>query len=112
MDKIRIVLCCGAGMSSGFLANAVKKAAKKKNMNVVVSAHAESDVMSVVKEGVDIMCIGPHYAPRYDTYKELCTAYGTEVIVIPKDIYGTLDGTGLLDYVNEHLEKVSREKEN
>lgn len=105
MSDIKIILCCGAGMSSGFLANAVKKASKKRKMNVSVAAHAESNVMSVVKEGADILCIGPHYASRYDTYKELCSEYGTEVIVIPKDIYGTLDGEGLLDYVIKYLNK-------
>jgi Phosphotransferase system cellobiose-specific component IIB len=105
MGDLKVILCCGAGMSSGFLANAVKKASKKRKMNISVTAHAESNVMSVVKEGVDILCIGPHYASRYDTYKELCAAYETEVIVIPKEIYGTLDGEGLLDYILKHLNK-------
>ncbi len=105
MSDIKIILCCGAGMSSGFLANAVKKASKKRKMNVTVTAHAESNVISVVKEGADILCIGPHYASRYETFKELCSEYGTEVIVIPKDIYGTLDGEGLLDYIMKYLNK-------
>ncbi len=105
MGDIKVILCCGAGMSSGFLANAVKKASKKRKMNILVAAHAESNVMSVIKEGADILCIGPHYASRYDTYKELCSEYGTEVIVIPKDIYGTLNGEGLLDYILQHLNK-------
>lgn len=103
MNELKVILCCGAGMSSGFLANAVKKASKKRKLNISVSAHAESNVMSVVKEGVDIMCIGPHYASRYNTYKELCAPYGTEVMIIPKEIYGTLDGDGLLDSILNQL---------
>lgn len=108
MDSINILLCCGAGMSSGFLANAVKKASKKRKLNVKVNAHAESNVMSVVKDGADILCIGPHYASSYEKYKELCQPYNTKVIVIPKDIYGTLDGEGLLDYVIKELESETK----
>ncbi|RDU24690.1 PTS sugar transporter subunit IIB [Anaerosacchariphilus polymeriproducens] len=105
MEDLKVILCCGAGMSSGFLANALKKASKKRKMNISASAHAESNVMSVVKEGVDVLCIGPHYASRFDTYKELCSGYDTDVILIPKDIYGTLDGEGLLDYIMQQRNK-------
>lgn len=112
MKEMKIILCCGAGMSSGFLANALKKACKKRKIAATVAAYAESEVMSVVKEGVDIMCIGPHYASMYDTYKQLCSNYGTEVFVIPKDVYGTLDGEGLLNCVLQKLSINSEEKEN
>ena len=40
MDKIRILLCCGAGMSSGFLAQQMRIAAKK--MNVVAKIEAKN----------------------------------------------------------------------
>lgn len=31
MENLRVLLCCGAGMSSGFLASGARKAIKKKN---------------------------------------------------------------------------------
>jgi len=110
MNEIKIILCCGAGMSSGFLSNAVKKAAKKRKIPCNCSAHPESNVANVIKDGADILCIGPHYASMYDTFKEMCKPAGIEVIVIPKDIYGTLDGNGLLDFCIEHLNSVSMNK--
>lgn len=110
MDEIKLILCCGAGMSSGFLSNAVKKAAKKRKIACCCSAQPESNVANVIKDGADILCIGPHYAYMHDTFKEMCEPLGIEVIVIPKDIYGTLDGNGLLDLCIEHLKSVGKSR--
>ena len=42
MQKKRILLCCGAGMSSGFLATATAKAAIEKGYNWYVTAKSQS----------------------------------------------------------------------
>ena len=34
MEPIQVLLCCGAGLSSGFLAQGARKVAKKKGLNV------------------------------------------------------------------------------
>ena len=34
METWKILLCCGAGMSSGFLASSARKTAKKKLLNM------------------------------------------------------------------------------
>ena len=104
MNEIKIILCCGAGMSSGFLSNALKKAAKKQKIVCQCSAHAESDITNVIKDGADILCIGPHYAIRLPIYEELCSKLGIAAVVIPKDIYGSLDGAALLKFCIDHLE--------
>lgn len=110
MNEIKIILCCGAGMSSGFLSNAVKKAAKKRKMPCCCSAQPESNVANVIKDGADILCIGPHYAYMYDSFNEMCKPLGIEVAVIPREIYGTLDGDGLLDFCIEHLKSADKNK--
>ena len=35
MENLKVLLCCGAGMSSGFLASSARKVAKKKRLQLV-----------------------------------------------------------------------------
>ena len=42
MDKMFIMLCCGAGMSSGFLANQARKAAKKRKLDTTIEARSHT----------------------------------------------------------------------
>ena len=51
MGTIRVLLCCGAGFSSGFLAQKARQAAKKKKLDMTVEARSES----VVSEYMDKM---------------------------------------------------------
>ena len=48
MDKIRILLCCGAGMSSGFLAQQMRIAAKKMNVVAKIEAKNKNSVQDDV----------------------------------------------------------------
>lgn len=91
---MRILLCCGAGMSSGFLAQKVRKAAKKEGISVVCEAHPESTIGTMV-QNFDVVCLGPHLKPELPTVEELCAPFGVKVFVIPSDIYSLLDGAGL-----------------
>ena len=34
MENIKVLLCCGAGLSSGFLAQRARKSAKKRNLDI------------------------------------------------------------------------------
>ena len=44
MENLKILLCCGAGMSSGFLASNARKVAKKQKLSVSVEARSHSEV--------------------------------------------------------------------
>lgn len=96
MENLKILLCCGAGMSSGFLASNTRKIAKKKKLNVSVEARSISEVGEYLS-GVDVLLLGPHYASELDQYIKLGAAHNVKVAAIPQDIYATLDGSRLLD---------------
>lgn len=98
---MKILLSCGAGMSSGFLANQVRKAAKKLDVNVVCEAKSQADVSSSIGD-YDILCLGPHLAYMKDSMEQLGKQYDVKIIVIPQSIYGALDGKALLELcINE-----------
>ena len=93
----RILLCCGAGFSSGLLAQKGRKAAKKRGINATVDAKSESLVSGCLNQ-VDVLLLGPHYANRLDEFIKIAKPYNVPVAVIPNDIYGLLDGEALLDF--------------
>lgn len=96
MENIKILLCCGAGMSSGFLASNARKAAKKKKLSVSVEARSFSEANEYMSS-IDVLLLGPHYATELNNFRTKAKPYGVAVDVIPQDIYASLDGARLLE---------------
>ncbi len=102
---MKILLCCGAGMSSGFIAKKVRAAAKKDGVtDCSCNAQAESTIGPSLST-VDIVCLGPHLKPKFEQIKNQCDQYGTKCMVIPADIYSMIDGEGLYKLIKEELNK-------
>lgn len=94
---MKLLLCCGAGMSSGFLANNAKKAVKKKKLNISVEATSHVDAVNHLGN-TDVLLLGPHYAAEKEKFEKMVDQYHIPVAVIPGDIYGMLDGEALLEF--------------
>lgn len=58
---IRILLACGIGASTGFMAANMRKMAKKKGLNVSVHAVSKSEVMEFADK-IDVLLLGPHFS--------------------------------------------------
>lgn len=97
MDKIRILLCCGGGFSSGMLAQRSRKVANKLGLNASIEARSESQVADYLGK-IDVLLLGPHYQKNLDQFKKLAEPYQIPVEVIPKEIYGLVDGEGLIKF--------------
>ena len=102
MDTMNIMLCCGAGISSGFLATAAQKAAKKAGIKATVKARSHSDVGNYM-DSVDILMIGPHYKMELSTFEAMAKPHGVPVIIIPEDVYAMIDGTRVIEIAQETL---------
>jgi len=100
MESIRILLCCGAGMSSGFLAQQARKYAQKQKLDVQIEARSESEIGQYLKV-IDVLLIGPHYANHLEEFARMASGYDVAVAVVPKDIYGGLDGEALVEFAYE-----------
>lgn len=103
MDKMNVMLCCGAGMSSGFLAQKTRKAAKKRGIAATIEARSESEATQYFNT-IDILLLGPHYACYQEEMEKMAGPHNVKVAVIPQDIYGALDGEGLLDFAIAKLQ--------
>ena len=100
MENLKILLCCGAGMSSGFLATSSRKYAKKKKLPVSVEARSYSEAPELLPD-FDVLLLGPHYAKEADNFKKEGASYNVAVGVIPEAIYGSLDGPALVEYARK-----------
>lgn len=98
MEKLKVMLCCGAGMSSGFLAQRIRSEAKKQKLDIQVDARSENQVSQYFGK-FNILLIGPHYASQLENYQKLTEEYGFKVAVIPNKIYGTLDAKAMLELI-------------
>ena len=104
MAQLHIYLCCGGGLSSGFLAQKARAAAKKSKVNATIEAKSESEVTQYLSK-MDILCIGTHYEFRLKAFEDMAAPYNIPVIVIPEEIYSMLDGKALLQLAVDTLEK-------
>lgn len=95
-----VLLICGAGASSGFMAAAIRKAAKKRKMEMSVSARSESQLNEYIDK-TDILLIGPHLAYMEADITAETAGKNVKVAVIPQLIYGTIDGNKALDFILE-----------
>ena len=96
MSELRVLLCCGAGFSSGLLAQQGRKYAKKNGISMTVEARSESQVNGYLGK-IDVLLLGPHYANQLENFKNMCASYEISVGVIPQDIYGQIDGKRLVE---------------
>ena len=88
---LRILIVCGGGASSGFLAQGMRKAAKKDGVDVSVEARSESEVEEYIGK-VDVVLVGPHLAFMFDHIRSLVEPHGIKAALVPQAVYGRLDG--------------------
>ena len=98
MAKHNVLLVCGSGASSGFMATNMRKAAAARGVEITVNARSESTVEDYVEE-IDCLMIGPHLAHLKQEMEERCEGYDVKVAVIEKDAYAHLNGDKALDQV-------------
>lgn len=94
-----VLLICGGGASSGFMAASMRKAAKKRKMDISVVARSEAELDERI-DSIDVLFIGPHLSYMENEIKEKVKGKDILVKVIPQSIYGPLDGNKTLDLID------------
>lgn len=104
MSTLRILLCCGGGISSGMLAQKCRKAAKKNGIDATIDAKSESQVNDYLSK-VDVLLLAPHYEVELEKFKKLAEPKNVKVAVIPRDIYGMIDGDRLIELAEKMIKE-------
>ena len=92
---MKILLMCGAGASSGFMAQAMRKAANAQGLDIEIIARSDSEMMANLK-GTDLIMFGPHLSFKEDALKADLAGTGIPYTFIDKEAYGKIDGEATL----------------
>jgi PTS system cellobiose-specific IIB component len=95
---VNILLVCGSGASSGFMAANIRKAASKKNIKISVKARGEAEIENYIDQ-IDALMVGPHLSYIMEEIEEYIHDYDVKVILMKPEYYSTLDGEKALDHL-------------
>lgn len=100
MADYNVLLVCGSGASSGFMAANIRKAATARGIAMSVTARSESEVLNYV-EDINCLLVGPHLASNLDSIKEDIVGYDIKCALISKECYARLNGDMAVDQILE-----------
>lgn len=89
----RILLACGAGMSTSILVQRMEEAAQEKGIEVMIDAVPETDIED--STDWDILLLGPQIGHRVLEFSETLPL---PVFVIDSMDYGLMNGEGVLNF--------------
>ncbi|OPJ62579.1 PTS sugar transporter subunit IIB [Clostridium oryzae] len=98
MKKLNVLLVCGSGASSGFMAANMRKAAKERELDITVNARSEAEIENYIDE-IDVLMIGPHLAYLLDEIDEILQGTDVKAILMKSEYYATLDGNKALEHL-------------
>lgn len=99
---MNILLVCGTGASSGFLAKNIRKAAKDKGIDLSIKARGDAEVEEYIEE-IDLLLVGPHLKYMLHDLEEIAEPYEVPVRIVPEELYGSMDGAGIIDMLTKEF---------
>jgi len=97
-----IMLVCGGGASTGFLANAISNAATQEGLDYKVFARPVDMLDNFIDE-IDVLLIAPHFKFRENELLEKAKAHHIKSGVIDSMYYGTMNGSEILKQIKQLL---------
>lgn len=96
---MRILVVCGAGASSTFVAQRVRHAAQQQGLAYTAFAGTEQS-LPIDLDAADVVLVGPHLGHAMERIEKDAAYRGTTVVLLPDDIFQDLDGTRTLALVH------------
>jgi PTS system cellobiose-specific IIB component len=97
---MRILVVCGAGASSTFVAQRVRHAAHDQGLEYSAFAGTEKS-LPIDLDAADVVLVGPHLAHALARIERDAALRGTTVVLLPSDIFADTDGTRTLALVRD-----------
>ena len=99
---MKILVVCGAGASSTFVAKRINRAARARNLAYVATATNQASLADRVGSS-DLVLLGPHLAPHLEEIRALAAPHGVTVVLLDPDVFADFDGTKALAQVEAAL---------
>lgn len=97
---MHIIVVCGAGASSTFVAHRIRRAAAARGIEVRATATSESQLEQAL-QGADVLLVGAHLGDRVGLLRERAAAASVPVAILPDDAAAAPDGENALDLALE-----------
>ncbi|NQX11944.1 hypothetical protein HQQ80_09940 [Microbacteriaceae bacterium VKM Ac-2855] len=94
----KILIVCGAGASSTFLAHRMRAGARSRGLDASIRAESLAALADSLA-GVDVVLVGPHLASRFDEIRHLAANVTHSVALLPEDVFGARGADVALDTV-------------
>lgn len=95
---MRILVICGAGASSTFVAQRLRSAAVRSGVPLEVAAGTEH-TLAGLSDPVDIVLVGPHLESAFAHIRDAVSASGSIAVLLPSDAFEDRDGSRILQLV-------------
>jgi len=99
---MRILVVCGAGASSTFVAQRVRHAAHAAGRQLSAVAGTEQS-LPIDLDAADVVLVGPHLQHALERVRREASRRDATVILLPDDVFTDLDGTRTLALVDSAL---------
>ena len=96
MDSIVIV--CGAGASSSFLASRMRTIARERGLDARVTA-ASSEALADLLPSTTVLLVGPHLATGFETIAAQAAEHHVPVALLPETAFGPAGAAEAVDLV-------------
>jgi PTS system cellobiose-specific IIB component len=103
---VRIIVVCGAGASSTFVAHRIRRAAAARGVEVRATATSESQLDQALADA-DVLLVGAHLGDRLDELRERAGAASVPIAILPESAATAGDGVEALGIALEFAGAVS-----
>ncbi|QJU52417.1 PTS sugar transporter subunit IIC [Herbiconiux sp. KACC 21604] len=99
-----VLIVCGAGASSTFLALRLRRIAMARGLDLVVEAGSLPDLDERMRE-TTVLLVGPHLGSRFDELDERARLVGARAAMLPDTVFGPEGADHAADLVIATLER-------
>lgn len=105
---MKIIVVCGAGASSTFVAVRIRRTAADRGVHATVTPRSESTLLAELGDPAiaasysgAVLLLGAHLADRAEALRQAASGYGIPTAVMPESVFSAADGNAALDLALE-----------
>lgn len=99
--RLNVLLVCGSGASSGFMAANMRKAAKKAGLDYKIQARSEAELSDYAND-IDVLMVGPHLKSEFEALQKSVPDKVVTILMKP-DYYSILDGAAAVEHIKSEV---------
>ena len=93
-----IVIVCGAGASSTFLASRMRAIAKSRGLDLEVVAASDSELRTWLHT-TSVLLVGPHLGSSFESLESEAALFGVPAVLLPSTAFGPSGAEHALELV-------------